>query len=247
MYCPFPVAYLVRKGDNLHQIAHYYHTTVQSLLAQNPNVDPYNLQIGSTLIICPGEDMGTLHGRMDPPGDPYARQNLAQDMRLAWEQHVYWTRLLLISIAERLKDQDATTARLLRNPRDIADIFARYYNADTANAIAQLLTEHLKIGADLITALRDGKTEEADRLKSQWYANADKMAEAFSFINPYWDQNAMRDMLYKHLDLTTQEVAARLAGRYTDDAKAFDAVEQEALMMADVFTNGIMRQFPYKF
>jgi len=35
---------------------------------------------------------------------------LLEQMNLAWEQHIMWTRMLLISIAENLKDLDATQA-----------------------------------------------------------------------------------------------------------------------------------------
>ena len=56
-----------------------------------------------------------------------------------------WTRMLLISIAENLKDLDATQARLLENPKDIANIFRRFYGDVVANKIQQLLTEHLVI------------------------------------------------------------------------------------------------------
>ena len=135
---------------------------------------------------------------------------LLEEMNMLWEQHVYWTRMLLISIAERLKDQDEVAKRLLQNPYDIAAIYADYYAPDVAKTIAKLLTEHLQIGANLITALRDGKTAEAEQLKRQWYMNADKMAEAFSSINPYYQYDDLRRMLYRHLELTTQEVAARL-------------------------------------
>lgn len=45
-------------------------------------------------------------------------------MNLVWEQHIMWTRMLLISIAENLGDLDATRTRLLENPKDIADIRA---------------------------------------------------------------------------------------------------------------------------
>jgi len=163
---------------------------------------------------------------------------------MAWVQHVYWTRMLLISIAERLKDLNEVTARLMRNPKDIADIFAGYYGPVAAGAIERLLTEHLQIGADLITALRDGRTADAENLKTKWYANADKMAAAFNSINPYYGLDELRNMLYTHLDLTTQEVAMRLAGNYAEDIKAFDRVEQEAVsMMADYFSFGILRQF----
>ena len=179
--------------------------------------------------------------------DFFERLDLLNRMRLVWEQHVYWTRMLLISIAERLKDQPEVTERILRNPYDIAKIYADYYPADTAKTIAELLTEHLQIGAELITALRDKKSAEADHLNHEWYINADKMADAFGSINPFYNSDELREMLYTHLELTTEEVKMRLAGNYKADIEAFDKVEKEALSMADYFAHGIIRQFPEKF
>jgi len=155
--------------------------------------------------------------------------------------------MLIISIAQRLHDLDAVTARLMQNPRDIAEIFAAYYTPDSARTIAALLTQHLQIGAQLVTALRDGNAVQADALKREWYINADKMATAFAGINPHYEQREMREMLYRHLELTTQEVAMRFAGNYTADIQAFDAVEAEAIQMADAFSSGIMMQFPQMF
>jgi len=177
----------------------------------------------------------------------YEQLYLLTAMRFVWSQHVYWTRMLLISIAERLKDQPEVTARLLQNPYDIARIYAEYYPADTAAKIAQLLTEHLQTGAELITALRDKKTAEADNLTRRWYINADEMADAFSGINPYYDREELQKMLYKHLELTTEEVAMRLAGNYRADIEAFDKVEHETVSMADYFSRGIIKQFPDRF
>jgi len=73
------------------------------------------------------------------------------------------------------------------------------------------------------------------------------MAEAFSSINPYYDAEELRKMLYNHLELTTNEVAMRLAGNYEADIEAFNQVELEAMAMADYFSNGIIKQFPNKF
>ena len=222
------------------------------ILSLNPNIDPYDLQVGSVIAVSPGEDFVmpdyTMQNSNPQVCPDFAKQtDLINNMRLVWEQHVYWTRLLLISIAERLKDQSEVTERILQNPYDVAVIYANYYNAETANKIARLLTEHLQIGAKLITALRDNKTEEADNLTRQWYINADEMAKAFSSINPYYKYEELREMLYTHLGLTAQEVAMRLAGNYKADIEAFNKVEQEAMAMADYFTDGIMKQFPQKF
>ncbi|MCL2857772.1 MAG: LysM domain-containing protein [Oscillospiraceae bacterium] len=245
MNCPRQLTYVISQGDNLYQLSRHYQTSVSAILALNPGINPYNLQIGAKITICPGEGSSDTH----IPGCPnFEKQlELMNAMRLAWSQHVYWTRMLLISIADRLPDLDAVTARLMQNPGDIAKIFAGYYTKEVADAIATLLTEHLQIGAELITALRDGETAQAETLNHQWYENADKMAAAFSGISPYYQLEDMRDMLYRHLGLTTQEVVSRLSGDYPADIKAFDTVEEEALMMADAFSSGLMRQFPQMF
>jgi len=241
MQCPQQITYQIRPGDTLYRLARHYHTSVPAIMALNPAADPYNLQIGSELTICPGE--GSQSGCPN-----FEKQlELMNTMRLVWLQHVYWTRMLLISIAERLGDLDAVTARLLQNPGDIARIFAVYYGHDVAGAIEQLLTEHLQIGAELITALRDGETDKAVTLNHQWFENADKMATAFSGVSPYYPLEDTRNMLYRHLDLTTQEVVKRLSADYPADIEAFGAVEDEALMMADSFSSGLMRQFPQMF
>lgn len=249
MNCIEQLSYVIRQGDNLYQLARYYQTTVPMILSLNPDIDPYNLRIGDAILICPGENFRMQAFDSAPPACPdHSRQAaLSNSMRLAWSQHVYWTRMLLLSIAERLKDQNDVTARLLQNPTDIADIYADYYTPEVARLIAGLLTEHLQIGAKLITALRDGKTADAENLNRQWYINADKMADAFAGINPYYGREEVRQMFYTHLGLTKQEVAARLGGNYPADIKAFDNVEQEALSMADYFSSGIMQQFPQNF
>ena len=44
-------------------------------------------------------------------------------MRLLWEQHVYWTRMLISGIVFGSPDVEQTKARLLRNPADFAAVF----------------------------------------------------------------------------------------------------------------------------
>ena len=53
--------------------------------------------------------------------------------------------------------------------------------------------------------------------------------------------------MHEHLNLTTQEAVARLHGDWAADVKAYDAVHQQILTMADGLTMGIVNQFPEKF
>ena len=240
--------YVIAKGDNLYHLSKKFETTVQSIMSHNPFINPYDLKAGSSINIFAGKNYSASAGGVKAlRHNPEKEKGLSDKMRLAWSQHVYWTRMLLISIAQRLADQSDVTDRLLRNPKDIEGIFAEFYNKETASAIARLLTEHLIIGAELITALRDGQTDEAKGLDGKWHKNADEMVGAFSSINPFFKYDEMRDMLYKHLALTTEEVSMRLKKEYKKDIEAFDKAEKEALSMADYFTRGIIEQFPQMF
>ena len=73
------------------------------------------------------------------------------------------------------------------------------------------------------------------------------MAEAFSSINPFYPKEEIRNMLYEHLRLTTNEVNNRLQGNYVADINSYDMVQKEILKMSQFFVNGIVRQFPNLF
>lgn len=233
------ILYTIKPGDTLFNLAVQYGTTVQELLDTNLTLDPYNLRVGEQIYIYPNYN--------DDYWMSINQVNLFKNMDLAWVEHVLWTRLFLISVAESLNDLDATKARLLENPKDIANIFRKYYGNSIANTIQNLLTEHLVIGGDLIVALKNGNQTLATQLNTKWYKNADDMAEAFSSINPFYPKEEVRKMLYEHLKLTTNEVSARLRKDYQADIKAYDMVQKEVLKMSEFFVNGIVKQFPNLF
>lgn len=168
---------------------------------------------------------------------------LYSSMRLLWLQHVYWTRLLIISILDDLKDLEATQARLLKNPVDLGILFGEYYGEEVQKLITDLLTEHLVIGSQLITATKNNQTELINQLNAKWYTNADNIAKAMASINPYYLEEEVKEMMYMHLDLTKREVSLRLQGKFAEDIINFDNLEQEILAMADYFVDGIIRQF----
>ncbi len=56
MYCQNKIIHVVEEGDSLYKLARQYRTTVTELILGNPGVNPYNLQIGMQLNVCPGEE-----------------------------------------------------------------------------------------------------------------------------------------------------------------------------------------------
>ncbi|TMV46437.1 acetylglutamate kinase [Paenibacillus mesophilus] len=173
--------------------------------------------------------------------------DLINEMRTLWEQHVAWTRMLIISIASDLPDEALVTKRLLRNPPDMAAVFRRYYGDEIASQFNKLFTDHLVIPARLVKAAKAGDQKAAAEEEKKWYANADELAAFLSGINPNWSEKALKAMLHEHLKLTKSEAVYRLTKDYAADIAVFDEIEKQALAMADEFANGIVKQFPDRF
>lgn len=176
-----------------------------------------------------------------------AEMELNQGFRLLWEQHVAWTRMLIISIAASLPDEALVTERLLRNPPDMANVFRRYYGDEIAARFSSLMRDHLVLAAQLVKATKVGKNQAATEAEKKWYANADEIAAFLNSINPNWPESVLMHMLHEHLRMTKSEAVLRLSKNYKADIEAYDQIEKQALEMADAFTNGIVKQFPDAF
>jgi hypothetical protein len=49
------------------------------------------------------------------------------------------------------------------------------------------------------------------------------------------------------MPMAKNEAVLRLSKKYNSDIAAYDQIEKQALEMADVFTDGIIKQFPNSF
>ena len=169
-------------------------------------------------------------------------------MRVLWEDHVTWTRLAVISLVAGTPDTEATVARLLKNQTDIGNAIKPYYGAAAGNALTKLLRQHILIAADLIAAAKTGDQAKVAAEQARWQANADDIATFLSKANPrQWKRSDVRAMLNEHLRLTTDEVVARLQGKWAADVAAYDRIHHHALGMADTLSAGLVAQFPARF
>jgi hypothetical protein len=183
-----------------------------------------------------------------PAAPPVSRAAFHDAMRQLWEDHITWTRLYIVSAAAGLPDADQTAQRLLKNQADIGEAVGTYYGAPAGEALTGLLRAHILTAAKLIAAAKGGDTAAVRTASDAWYANADSIADFLSTANPKaWPAATMRSAMRMHLDLTLKEATARLHGDWAADIAAYDAVHAHILQLADVLSNGIIRQFPSRF
>jgi hypothetical protein len=173
------------------------------------------------------------------------QSQLSNAMRRLWMEHVMWTRSFIISTAANLGDLQFVTKRLLRNPDDFADMLRPLYGNENAMKFKNFFTDHLMIAAELVNAAKAGDKITADAKREKWYQNAEDIANVLSEINSYWNRNIWLTMLSDHLNMTENEAVQILTGQYDASITQYDAIQKEALEMADYMSSGIIRQFNF--
>jgi hypothetical protein len=173
---------------------------------------------------------------------------LHDGMRKLWEDHITWTRLAIISLEGDTPDTEATVARLLQNQTDIGDAVKPFYGDAAGNQLTQLLREHILIAAGVIAAAKAGNQDQLTDAQARWLANADEIAAFLHDANPRnWPLDVMQDEMHRHLALTTDEAVAHLQGDWEGDVAAYDRVHDHILHMADLLSDGLIKQFPQRF
>jgi len=176
-----------------------------------------------------------------------ATSELKTNMRKLWEDHVTWTRNVILNIMDGLPGTDEAVKRLLKNQDDIGDAIKPYYGNDAGKQLTDLLHVHITTAADLLKAAKSGNTPAFEDANKKWFQNADEISAFLSKANPNWPLEDMKMMMHDHLKLTTEEAVARQKKDYVADVKAYDKVHDEILKMSDMLTDGIVKQFPEKF
>ena len=280
MYCQNRIVYTVQEGDSLYQLARKYRTTVTELILGNPGVNPYNLQIGMRLYICPGEaydgPMAVPEGMMpsrpgmnpstpsmpgmnpSTPGMPGMNPNtpgmpqetpsevessvesLFQEMRLAWLDLIYWSRMYLMSVESGGRDQQELEERVLQASDEITDVFAEYLPIAITRQLRNLLMEHVELTNELIRMRKNGNMENYDALTKEWYANANEIAELLGQANPFFEGRETRNLLLNYLDLSREAMEQQLNGEYGQSIETFRDMKNQVLEMADFFARGLL-------
>jgi len=191
--------------------------------------------------------LSPLQAQMDMNHNISKGEQLRMAMHKLWEDHIVWTRNVILNIMDDLAGTDQAVNRLLQNQDDIGNAVKPFYGEAGGKELTRLLREHITIAADLLKAAKSSNNSAFDAANKKWFANADEISGFLNKANPNWKLNDMKKMMNDHLTLTTKEAVARLKKDYVADVKAYDNVHEEILKMADMLTDGIIKQFPGKF
>jgi hypothetical protein len=173
-------------------------------------------------------------------------QQLKTDMRKLWEDHVIWTREYLDSAILGAGDTDVILARLMKNQEDIGNAIKPVYGDEAGNKLTSLLKEHISLAGEVVKAAKSADVAGLKTADDKWHANGNDIADFLASANPNWSKDGMRSMMNDHLNLTRQEAVDMLAKRTDASIADYDKVHNQILNMADMLSEGIIKQYPDK-
>jgi len=179
--------------------------------------------------------------------DPIKANELRVGMRKLWVSNAIWMREYIVNTIGGDMSLDAASKRLAKSQDDIGRAFAPFYGAETGTKVTTLLRQHTSLVKEMIEASMakdSAKLKEADK---RWRANADSITTLLSTVNPTnWPMATIQPVLVGGMNLTIAETNARLKRDYNADVEAFDTILAQSLNLADMLSNGIIKQFPTK-
>ncbi len=172
---------------------------------------------------------------------------LRSTMRRIWGEHTAWTRATISSLVYALPDANVVVARLLRTATDMGGALRPFYGDEIARKYGQLLTEHIMLAGDIVNATLVGNVEKAAMIEQNWFRNGTEIALFLTSISPYLSAVEFQEMFDEHLALIKRGMISMLGKDFKASVDLFDLMEIEALEMADMITDAVIKQFPYKF
>lgn len=131
-----------------------------------------------------------------------------------------------------IKETDAVTTRLLKNPSDISTLLSPIIGKDKGSELSSLFTEHLTLAASTLSLAIQKKPLGTSLTK--FYANGDKLGAFLGTFNttklsPKYAMSLMK----QHNDHVIKLVTLRGEGKYQDYVTEYDEYYKHILTMSD--------------
>lgn len=210
------------------------------------------LILATSIIIAQHTDPSTTH-KADSKKSIHLTKNTAylqlnQAMRKLWSDHMHWTLATVDAFFNEPKQLEVKLDRLLQNQKEIGAAIIPFYSQAAGDKLAKLLTEHIMGAVPVLKAAQINDTTALNKSLADWYKNANDIALFLSSANPKnWPQSATAPALKMHITQTTEYAVNILKGEYSSSLKGFETALNHMLMLADILTDGIAKQFPGKF
>lgn len=192
-----------------------------------------------------------LPGCRKDAADPFKSEQYDQlnaNMRKLWSDHMHWTLATVEAYYNNPAALNSSLGRLLQNQKDIGAAIVPYYGQAAGDTLASLLTQHIQLAVPVLQAAKDNNQPALNTSVNNWNNNARDISSFLTTANPAnWPQSATEPFMLHHIEQTIDYSVKILNNDRAGALAGFDHALDHMLDLADILSQGIVKQFPSKF
>lgn len=194
---------------------------------------------------------------------PYSVMNEAtlvfrMDSRTLWAKYAWNLLNYSISMNSGLPGTSQVESRLMRTAAALGDFIVPYYGITAGNDLKKVLSEIAKVGTELVDAVKDKRS--TDQFQDIWSKLVSELATFLHELNPtQWPLLLVEEQFTMLTKAWTKAIISRYDEEWIENTDAIetldklvvtgipDHVNQGYNSIADVFSRGIIAQYPSLF
>jgi len=175
----------------------------------------------------------------------FSQMNLIYNSRFIWRALSTWTRAYVISRYLGIGTEESLFTRLYDESSKFGDMLSLVFGARFSENFTWLLNEYTIALRDLVSAQKEGNTDEVNKSLERLYNNAAERARLLAQANPFWDESTWRNIFETYLRFTIEMINSFITGDYSNDAEAYDRLTDFTNSIGDYFAQGIYEFLTY--
>ena len=183
------------------------------------------------------------------------------DARTAWSKWVYSLMNYAVSLNGDLPGTDQVKGRVHKTAIALGEFIIPYYGLTAANSLSTALIAINDIGMHYVEAMKAKKSpEELTKIADEWDPYVTDIANLLNELNPNnWPASTLKDMFANTVKAWQDQLTARAKGDIVADEIAIDRINKIVITglpdhvkhgyssLADIFSRGIIAQYPAMF
>ncbi len=178
--------------------------------------------------------------------DPSLIKKFQMSSRNLWNDHAWRIRNYIVSTLAMAPDAETASKWVEDNVASLSAVVKLYYGQEAADKFSGIIDSIFSKIASKVDAIKMGET--ISSIKQDDIDTLNELAVFLDTANPiYWKREEVSPILQKMFAMWINQIMARSASEWDMDLKYTDEIHDELLKFADIFSAGIIAQFPNSF
>ncbi len=168
-----------------------------------------------------------------------AQMQIIFNSRIFWRELAIWIRAFINTTYLSLGISEHVFGHLFNVPAKFSSMMRLVFGGVVYEQYNQLITQFVILFRELIVAQSNNDREGILRAVNSIQQNGAARAAYLASINPFWDENQLKNLFNTYINLTIEQANSFAGGDYNKSIEIFDRLMVHSDLLGDYFAFGL--------